>query len=161
MEGVRVLAVIVTSGKVGFALFRGQRLTDWGSSRLGSLNAELAKRTMQRWIKQYRPDVVVTEAFPMMTRKGDRTRRVTQALSDAARDLEEVLVVSLERQQVFDNKYDEAEALAREFPELEPYLPRRPRLWETEPTRVIMFEAVSLAKQFFINPSGNMLRAMG
>ena len=42
------------------------------------------------------------------------------------------------------NKYDAAAALAAEFPQIEPWLPRKRRAWEPEPRNIIYFEALAL-----------------
>ncbi|WP_233557309.1 hypothetical protein [Rhodophyticola porphyridii] len=116
---------------------------------------------MRKWLARFEPDVVITEAIPGESRKGDRSRAITAALARVARDKADLLDVTMERVQAFPNKYDEAEALAIEFPELEPYLPKRRRLWETESPRTILFEAVALAKLLFADPAPVMARAMG
>ena len=103
----------------------------------------------------------VLEAIVDKTLKGQRSRAITAALSRVVRDKPDLLDVTMERAQAFPNKYDEAEALAVEFPALEPYLPKRRRLWDTESPRTILFEAVALAKLLFVDPTPVMARAMG
>ena len=161
MEGLRVLSVAVASGKVGFALFVGQRLTDWGTSRIAGLSPTVAVQTMQKWLTRFEPDVVLTEDISAISRKGQRSRAISAALSRVARNKPDLLDVTMERAQVFPNKYDEAEALAVEFPALEPYLPKRRRSWDTKSPRTILFEAVALAKLLFVDPTPVMARAMG
>ncbi len=156
-----MLSVAVASGKVGYALFVGQRLTDWGTSRIAGVSSRAAARVTRRWLKKFKPDVVVTETFAAGSRKGQRSRAITAAVAQVARDQADLLDVTMERVQTFPNKYDEAEALAVEFPELELYLPRRRRLWDTESPRTIVFEAVALAKLLFANPAPAMARALG
>ncbi|WP_227284949.1 hypothetical protein [Boseongicola sp. H5] len=156
-----MLSVAVASGKVGYALFVGQRLTDWGTSRIAGVSTRVASRMMARWLVRFQPDVVITESIPTSSRKGQRSREITAAMALVARNKDDLLDVTLERVQAFPNKYDEAEALAVEFPELEPYLPKRRRLWDTESPRTILFEAVALAKLLFADPAPVMARAMG
>lgn len=156
-----MLSVAVASGKVGYCLFVGQRLTDWGTSRIAGLSPKVATRVMKRWLNNFRPDVVITEDLQGESRKGERSQSITAAVARVARDQEDLLDVSIERVQAFANKYDEAEALAVEFPELELYLPKRRRLWDTESPRTIVFEAVALAKLLFADPAPAMARAMG
>ena len=43
------------------------------------------------------------------------------------------------------NKYADAAALAQEFPQIGPWLPKRRRAWEPEPRNIIYFEALALA----------------
>ena len=161
MAGLRVLSVAVASGKVGYALFVGQRLTDWGTSRIAGLSPKIAQRTMTKWLVRFKPDVVVTEEILRDSRKGERSRLIATSIANIARNQEDLLDVLIKRVQAFPNKYDEAEALAVEFPELTPYVPMRRRLWDTESPHTIMFEAVALAKLLFANPAPAMARAMG
>ena len=153
-------SVAVASGKVGYCLFVGSRLTDWGTSRIAGLSPKAAPRVMTRWLTSFRPDVVITEDIPHDSRKQDRSRVITAAVASIARDDVSIMDVTLERVQAFPNKDDEAEALAVEFPELELHLPKRRRLWETESLRTIVFEAVALAKLLFADPTPVMARAM-
>lgn len=161
MEGLRVLSIAVASGKVGYALFVGQRLTDWGTSRIAGLSPTVATRVMRTWLTNFQPGLIITEDLREGSRKGARSKAKTAAFAASARSDEELLDVSIERIQAFPNKYDEAEALALEFPELEPYLPKRRRLWDTESPRTIVFEAFALAKSLFADPTPVMARAMG
>ena len=151
----------VASGKVGYALFVGQRLTEWGTSRISGLSPVIAIRTMKKWLVRFEPDVVVNEDIAKSSRKGDRTRSITEAIAQVACNQATLLDIAVQRVQAFPNKYDEAEALAEEFPALEPHLPKRRRLWDTESPRTILIEAVALAKQLFANPAPAMARAMG
>ncbi|MBL4626537.1 MAG: hypothetical protein JKY00_00595 [Roseicyclus sp.] len=154
-------SVAVAGDKVGYCLFVGQRLTDWDTSRIAGLSPKTATRTMKRWLSNFRPDVVITVDLRSKSRKGERSQSITAAVARVARNQENLLDVSIERVQTFANKYDEADALSVEFPELELYLPKRRRLWDTESPRTIVFEAVALAKLLFADPAPAMARAMG
>ncbi|WP_421726097.1 hypothetical protein [Bauldia sp.] len=58
----------------------------------------------------------------------------------------------MERIQRFANKYEKAAALAKQFPAIEPWVPTKPKLWQSEPRNCILFEALSLAKEI-IDPA--------
>ncbi|MEP0313230.1 hypothetical protein [Hyphomonas sp.] len=141
---LRVLAIAVASGRMGYVFFSGDRLCDWGIARQASKSPKLAEAQARVWIKRLRPDVVVTEKIDNGSRKGDRTKRVIKAVTKAA-SAPHILDVVVPRIRSFKNKYDEAMALVDRFPELDTWVPRRRRIWEAEPRTTIYFEALALA----------------
>ncbi|WP_299548685.1 hypothetical protein [uncultured Tateyamaria sp.] len=144
MARLKVLALAVATGRIGYAFFDGKELKDWGGSAKASQSRKRAIKQAERWIDCMRPDVVVTEDVKQACRKGARSKRLIAALADLSNNLP-LMDVSVRRNQSFSNKYDEAKALAVRYPTLLPWIPRRPRIWEHEPYRMIYFEAVALA----------------
>ena len=57
----------------------------------------------------------------------------------------DVLDLLVTRRFEYRNIYEEAAAIARRYPTLKHKLPKKPRIWETEPRRIIYFEAMALA----------------
>ena len=53
--------------------------------------------------------------------------------------------VAVQRVQRFANKHEEAKALVERFPDILPWKPKRPEIWETEPRNMVYFEALALA----------------
>lgn len=139
-----VLSIAVATGRTAYVYFEEGQLTDFALSQKASESPALAVRYVRQWISLLSPDVVVTESFTKKSRKGTKTRLLTEAMArEAARHrLNNIRTV---RHQHYRNKYAEAGALAIRFPELNRVLPRRPRIWESEPDSISYFEAVALA----------------
>ena len=57
------------------------------------------------------------------------------------------LDIKLPRIQSYQNKYDEAKALVKLYPQTKGLLPKRPPIWMPEPRNMSYFEAVSLVEQ--------------
>ena len=137
------MGVAVSSGKIGFAYLVDGELMDWKLSIEASRSEEAAFQQATKWIGYYELDAVVLES-PEESRKGELSLALGGAVSRAAVALG-VIVVALPRKTKAANKYIEANALALEFPQVAPWLPTKRRLWEKEPRYIILFEALSLA----------------
>jgi len=144
MARLNILAITVATGRIGYVYFAGHQLRDWGLSITASKNPIMAASTTRKWLKLCHPDVVITEKIVRSSRKGAATRQLIEAISSvaAAALVNDVRVPRLQR---YQNKYEEADALTKRFPEIQPWKPRRPRLWESEPRNMIYFEAIALA----------------
>jgi hypothetical protein len=140
----RVLAIAAASGRVGHVLLEDRRVAALGLSRKASQSASIAASCAANWIEQLRPDIVITERVRQRSKKGHRTRDVIAAMTDVA-DIADVLSIAVVRTQTHDNKYQEAAALAQEFPEIAHLVPKARRPWDPEPKTTVYFEALSLA----------------
>ena len=143
----KLLAVAASSGKVGFVYLSRDDLLDWGLSRKASKNVDEAFKQATAWLTYYQPTLILTERIDEGTRKGKHTRSLIEAALGAANALN-IKSESVVRRSRHANKYVEAAALAQEFPQLEPWLPRPRKIWEPEPRNVIYFEALALAKEW-------------
>ena len=137
------MGVAVSSGKIGFAYLVDGELMDWKLSIEASRSEAAAFDQAQRWIGYYKLDAVVLEA-PEQSRKGEHSLALQGAVARAAEGAN-VRVVFEPRDTAVSNKYLEANALALEFPQVAPWLPKKRQLWEREPRYIILFEALSLA----------------
>jgi hypothetical protein len=146
MAKLRVLALAAARRRVGSVVLDGATLLDWRISDKAAENASSARDHVRSLIADFSPDVVVTEEVATARQKGKRTHAITEAMYAEAEEAG-LLAVSLPRTQRFANKYDEAEALLAEFPELAPWLPVRRRFYDNEPRNTVLFEALSLALQ--------------
>lgn len=144
MARLRVLAIAVATGRVGYAFVSGDRLKDWRMSKKASMSPQEARKLVKQWISFFKPDVVVTEKIGKHSRKGSHTKRITAAIAKVAEHAD-LLNVLAPRIQAFKNKYEEARMLAKRFPELQDQVPREPRIWQSEPFSTIYFEALALA----------------
>lgn len=146
MSDLRVLAVAAATGRVGYMFLDCGIPRDWKYSKTAFRSPKDARKHAEAWIAYYNPDVMITERITKHSRKGARTRRIIATIASvAANGAPNDIVVP--RVQAHKNKYAEARALAKRFPELRPRLPRKPRCWQSEPFGTICFEALSLALQ--------------
>ncbi len=144
MARLNVLAIAAATGRIGYVYFVGHQLSDWGLSVAASKDPNRAARMTRKWIDLLDPDVVITEKVGGSSRKGTAARCLIEAISGAASDAS-VNDVRVRRIQRYQNKYEEADIIAERFPEIQPWKPKRPRLWESEPRNMIYFEAIALA----------------
>lgn len=142
---LKVLSLAAATGRVGYVFFVGGELIDWGVSRKASKSSANALRQLKRWIEVLDPDVAVTEKITGHSRKSQRTREIVAALACVA-EKAALIDVRVERTQAFANKYDEAKALATQFPAIAAWLPNKRKLWMPEPPNTVYIEALSLAQ---------------
>jgi hypothetical protein len=136
------MGIAIGSGRIGFAYMVDGELMDWKLSIDASRNESAAFDQAQKWIGFYELNALILEA-PETSRKGPYSLSLHAAVVKAAKGLG-VEVMLVERSGTASNKYDEAAALTREFPQLAAWLPDKRKLWEKEPRFIILFEALSL-----------------
>lgn len=148
----RLLGIAASHGKIGFAYLVDGELMDWGLSAKASRSFEEAFKRITAWTVYYRPDILVTERVEEQSRKGAHTRTLIRAAESAANNANADFVEMI---LPFDgpNKYVAAAALAAEFPQIEPWLPRKRRAWEPEPRNIIYFEALALVWAYWRSPA--------
>lgn len=139
-----VLSVMVSTGKVGYAFFVDGKPYDWKVSFTASTSTRTAYEFAMGWIEYYQPQLIITERISLDSRKQTFSRELVDAIMKAAQD-SDVLAASVDRVCNYENKFKEAEVIAKRFPELKSYLPKPRKYWEPEPRQIIIFEAVSLA----------------
>lgn len=157
---LRLLAVAAAAGRVGVVFLVGNKLMDWGVSDAAAKSRQQATTWMQELINELDPDVVVTEKLQAASRKGVAARDITEALARVATD-SAALNVEVVREQVYDNKYEEAEAIARMYPDLEPWLQQRAHFYDNEPRNTVLFEAMAYALFILRDPAKHLGAAMG
>ena len=147
MAALNVLSIAVASGKVGYVFLSGGQLQDWGITQKAARSHSDLVGLAQELMTKLRPDVVVTEKLVTGCRKGRRTKALIRSLAELASH-NGVLDVSVPRQHNYATKYEEAQDLAKSYPEVTGYLPDHPRrIYEFEPRAMVLFEALSLAQQ--------------
>lgn len=144
MKQLRILAIAVATGRIGYVFLVGSKLKDWGLSRKASRSTQAASGQVKDWITQLEPDVVVTENVPKSSTKSGKTRALIEVITKFARDAQ-LLDVQVTKPHFFKNKYAEAQALGERFPEIAIWVPRIRRLWEPEPRTTVLFEALAMA----------------
>jgi hypothetical protein len=133
----------IGSGRIGFAYLVDGELMDWRLSVDASHSEVRAFEQAKRWLEEYDVEALILED-PEHSRKGDYSLQLHSSIRSAA-EASGVGVTLVPCQREAPNKYAEAAELAREFPQIEPWLPDKRRLWEKEPRYITLFEALSLA----------------
>ena len=152
----RILAIAPGTRGFGYAVLEGQDiLVDWGvKSVTGDKNTRcLAK--VKEMITRYQPRVMVLENTSTKdSRRSMRIRTLTKKITALAssRNVKPVLFSRLQVKRVFfadggeGTKHALAENIANRFPEeLSFRLPPKRRAWESEDSRMDIFDAVALA----------------
>jgi hypothetical protein len=155
-KGEFVLCIYPSAKGFGFAVFEGSRsLVDWGVKGVhGAKKNAQSLRKMRELLAFYRPDMLITEDYKGAgSRRGSRIRELIDAITDLAAK-EGVASRSFSRAEVRDcfgltAKRAIAQAIAQEFPELEPRLPPVRKIWMSEDARMNIFDAVGLGMTFF------------
>jgi len=144
-ENHKVIALAAATGRIGCVLLVGSTVVQCKMLRKSRLKTRDAARQTRVWIEAMNPEALITENVGFRSRKSKRTIRNIHAIIDEGRNAD-LIVVTVLRERHFKNKYDEAVALARQHPEMTPYLPRRNRkCFDAEPRTLILFEALSMA----------------
>lgn len=141
-----MLALAAASQKIGFVFLKGCEVVDWGVARKASRDVDAAFDQAALWIDYYMPSRVVIEEIDGGTRKGKHTISLIQAFNGAAGD-RGIDVIAVPRRRYHRSKYVEAAALAAKHPQIAPWIPKTRKAWESEPHKIIMFEALALAEE--------------
>jgi len=147
----RLLAIAAATGRVGYVFFIGKHLSDWRVSEKAAKLPISAAGEVQKWINELRPDVMVTEKPGPRSRKDGKTLKLNSAIERTAAQ-NYLLDISAERKPKHPNKYDEAKDLAKRYPEISAWLPKKRRFYDNEPRNIVLFEALMLAETIL---SGN------
>lgn len=159
MAALRVLAVAVAKGRAGYVYLSGGELVDWNLTVKAVKSTSQLVEWLQELITRLKPDVVVTEKLTDTCRKGSTSKRLIRSLAILASH-NYVLDVEVPRPRRYPCKYTEAEAMARRYPELTGWLPKRRRYFESEPRNTIIFEALALAEAAMFGPPGRLKQAI-
>jgi len=154
-DRTRVLALDVRHSRFAYGLFEGpKRLLDWGISGVPAhCNDRVAwtARRMTALLKDFSPEVIVVKR-PI---RGSKTINPTQVpILDSILQVTQALAVPVHFLEIEDiraafrgfearRKDDVASILVQIFPELLSRLPPRRREWQSEPHRMILFDAIS------------------
>lgn len=161
----RVLAIDPTSHGFGFAVLEGSgALIDWGIKGCRRNKNERCRSEALKLIVHYDPDVLVVEHTGAKgCQRRARVRRLIVSLCTLAKR-RHLLVRRIPRRSVqrcfavtrMATKREVADAIARRFPELAPYLPpvwdrlaKRLHADDSEDERMAIFDAVGFAMTFY------------
>jgi len=141
-----VLAISIATGRIAYVYLEKGRPVRWGMSRKATKSMQNAARIVQSWVDDCAPDLLISEDPATASHKGIHTRTLLEAIGDLF-DLADGLNIRLTRVQSYQNKFEEAKALARVHPELKHLCPLQPQFWMPEPRSVSYFEALSFVEQ--------------
>lgn len=150
----RMLSLDPTSRGFGYAILEiPDLLIDWGVCQVRTDKKERVLRKVAALIHRFAPDIVVVENIHQeRCRRGPRVRDLIESIVSLARAMD-VAVGRVAMRDVRDhfaeahakNKDAIAKQIAGQFPELDPILPPRRRLWMPEDERMAVFDAISMA----------------
>jgi hypothetical protein len=155
-----VCAIHPSTRGFGYVVLEGPHsLVDWGVKAVRSHQRNLASLTRVRELLAfYQPDVLVLENY--QGRGSHRAKRVRTLINLIAAHAAEkrITTAAYSRSDLrtsfgVKTKREIAEAIAREFPELEPRLPPVRKIWMSEDVRMNIFDAAALALTFFDSKS--------
>ena len=153
-----LLAIYPTTRGFGFVVFEGRNRTiDWGvKDAHGDKNRRLLVK-IEELVSWYRPEMIVLEnAHGPVSRRAERIRHLHSLIVEFATN-RRISVRQFSRSDIrvaftrhsASTKYEIAQAVSRELPDLAPWLPPAKKIWMSEDRWLGMFDAASLALTFY------------
>ena len=155
---LRILSIDPHPRGFGYAVFEGPaRLVDWGTKDIRRDKERMALDKVEELVRLYRPVLIVVEdCVDGRSRRSARVRRLTKRILDGAsalgverRTLPIAAVYRTFAGTGAGTKYGIATALVRAFPELMVRLPPKRKPWQSEDSRMSIFDAVALGLAYF------------
>lgn len=155
---LRVLSIDPHPRGFGYAVFEGTaRLVDWGTKDIRKDKERVTLRKIGQLVRLCQPMVLVVEdCAHASSRRNPRVRRLTERILVAAQEFgiqgRAVPLAAVYRMFVRSGagtKYEIASALVRAFPELMVRLPPKRKPWQSEDSRMSIFDAVALGLAYF------------
>lgn len=163
MTGVKVLAAAAANRRVGYAYFQNSDLVYWTISTKAGRKALDAVAVTQDLITRFAPDVLVSQQLTPALTKSRNTKKLIAAIARTGQH-NGLISIAVPRPRNHKNKYIEAEALAKIYPQVSDYLPQPRQLHHSkEPRNTVLFEAIALAVALFEDDDQNLrlAQAMG
>ena len=157
-RSLRVLAVDPGTRGFGYAVFEGAtRLVDWGTRDIRKNKEQVAVAKLEELLRRFEPDVLVVEDCAHVAARRnrritfliERMRRTARARGIEARALPLPLVYRHFAKVPAHNKHEIATALAHRFPGLALRLPPKRKPWQSEDSRMGIFDAAALALTYY------------
>jgi len=155
---LRVLAIDPHPRGFGYAVCEGPAtLVDWGTKDIRRDKERVALHKIGELVRLYLPAVIVLEdCAHRKSRRNPRVRQLAERILAAAPEfaVEGRAVPLTAVYRTFagtgaGTKYGIAKALVRAFPELMVRLPPKRKPWQTEDSRMSIFDAVALGLTYF------------
>ncbi len=158
-ENIRILAIDPTTRGFGFAVMEGSDyLIDWGVKEGRDNNKDVhCLNNISALIDRYMPDVIAVEDFNGMgSRRCHRIQILIKNIIELA-DAKNIKTHRFSRSRIRDvfalhgagTKFEIAQAIAGDFPELSSRLPPPRKCYMSEDSRMSIFDAMSLAITYF------------
>ena len=163
MTGLKVLAVAAANRRVGYAYFENNDLVYWTISTKAGEKPLDAVAVTQDLVTRFAPAVLVSQQLTPTLTKSKNTREIIAAIARTGKN-NDLISIAVPRLRKHKNKYEEAKALAKIFPQVADYLPQPRQLHHSkEPRNTVLFEAIALAVTLFEDEEQNLLiaQAMG
>jgi Holliday junction resolvasome RuvABC endonuclease subunit len=152
----RVLAIDPTSRGFGFVIIESPTtLIDWGVKSIRKKEEAAILPKVSELIRHYQPEAIVVEDDKRL-RRCLRIQSLLAAIGELAITSGlKCRRISLARvKKVFQafgarKKYEIAQAVAKQLPDLAPRLPRYRKPWMSEDYRMAIFDAAALALTYF------------
>ena len=150
----RILAVHPMSRGFGWVLFEGPLAPiDWGFSVTKGDKNLMCLEKVDALISRNLPEILILEAFePRYSNRSERMTRLGRALQTlaASRGINAAVFSRIDVKSCFQvvgarSRDEIAEAIARNLPVFQAYLPRRRVRWHGENNRLALFSAAALA----------------
>jgi hypothetical protein len=153
-----LLAIYPTTRGFGFVVFEGRNRTiDWGTKEARGDKNRVALQKAGELMALYRPELLILENTEAAgSRRADRIRNLHRRLIDLA-TTHKIVVRQFARSEIkaafakrgASTRYEIGQAISREFTDLEPWLPRPKKIWESEDRKLSIFDAAALALTFY------------
>lgn len=138
----RVLSFAVGSGACALIVMQHGELVHAERLRDSASHPSKGRSAFRLALSRFEPDLVVFEDPDRNCRKQGVSLRLLRTLAQAVGD-ESVRGIRLVRVQRYVNQFEEAAALAEEFPEFREWLPSKWAIYERAPRKLLYFEALS------------------
>ena len=146
------LAVAVRTGCIAYVYLENGKPVRWGMSRKATKSTQNAAQIVKSWLDDFSPDLLISENSETAYSKGVRSRQILETIGELF-ETADGLNVRLTRVQSYQNKFQEAKALAQKYPELKHLCPLQPPIWMPKPRNLSYFEALSFVEQLKAKPS--------
>lgn len=170
----RLLALDARLSKLGFAVFEGPKdLLDWGTRSFESSHKELSSSLSERirvLLAFFDPAAVIVRSrnYHLDSHKRTQARIISIIRSELRRDEKGrilTVVTPMQVRRAFAKngeifKHDIALRVTDQFQELTWKLPRRRKTYESEPTAMIVFDAVANGMTYFRRHARSQLTAL-
>jgi hypothetical protein len=148
----RILSIYPSSRGFGYVLVEGMDLlVDWGVVETKYDKHRQCLARIERFVRQYRPNVIVSEDAQKNPHRGKRIRKLLAAIRQLVlrKKIKHKGISRAQVQKYFHSsrritKHQMAVAIAERFPELSSRLPPRRKPWMSEDSRMAIFDAAAL-----------------
>ena len=152
-----ILAISPTARGFGFVVLEGcNRTIDWGAKEARGDKNRVVLAKAAELMSCYTPDLLVLENVEgPESRRANRIRNLHRKLAELAK-AREISVRRFARSEIkaafasrkASTRYEIAQLISQELPDLVPWLPPPRKIWMSEDRRLSIFDAASLALTF-------------